>query len=365
MFRIVGKQSNFRQWDLNQLVTCDCLKEGDDVVFRSYGKTYETTAFVQDGMVVADVPNFILQKAGSVRVDLGWGLECHLDCRTTFDVEAREKPEDYVCTENIKQRSSGLISILDADPLEPKEGQMWILKTATEELTTPVIELGEVSENSIAFKLCNASFDGKGAVVASYNIYVNGELNKTENIEPGGTCVVTDLSADTEYQISVCGVNGKVLSEMSNVLQATTHEYICVYTADEGDCVAVYAAWPTFENGKIVLASSSAARAVILSLTGDKAYINNDDIQGTYYPLAIPVNATSVTVECPSDTQYSFNGYTVTDGKYERTIDSGFKPAGETFIFDAGKCQYCYIYTKKTSGEFTEGDLAGTKITFA
>ncbi len=108
MFQIVGKKPHFKQWDLDQLVTCDCLKNGDDVVFRGYGKTYETTAFVQDGQVAADVPNFILQKAGSFQVDLGWGLECHLDCRTTFEVEAREKPEDYVCTENIKQRNISL-----------------------------------------------------------------------------------------------------------------------------------------------------------------------------------------------------------------------------------------------------------------
>lgn len=118
MFRIVGKQPNFKQWDLDQLVTCDCLKEGDDVVFRSGGKTYETTAFAQDGMVVADVPNFILQKADSFRVDLGWGLKCHLDCRTTFDVEAMEKPEDYVCTENIKQRNTSTVGATKVSALD-------------------------------------------------------------------------------------------------------------------------------------------------------------------------------------------------------------------------------------------------------
>ena len=105
MFQIVGKEQNFKQWDLEQLVTCACLKEGDAVVFSGHGKTYETTAFVQDGQAVADVPNFLLQKAGTFRVDLGWGLDCHMDCRTTFTVEAREKPDDYECNYNIKQRA--------------------------------------------------------------------------------------------------------------------------------------------------------------------------------------------------------------------------------------------------------------------
>lgn len=268
---------------------------------------------------------------------------------------------------------SGLISILDADPAEPKEGQMWILKTPPEKLTTPVIELGEVSENSIEIKLSNASFDGSGAVVASYNIYVNGELNKTENIAAGGTCVVAGLSAETEYRISVCGVKNGVLSEVSNALTATTLESpdipdepdnICVYTAGEGDCVDTYGLWPKAENGNIYLYAADAGKAAILSLTGDKAYASNVEVQGIYYPLAVPADAVSVTVECPNGTQYSYNGYTVTDGKYERTIDSGYKNPGVTCAFEAGKCQYCHVYIKKTSGSFSGGEIAGTTVTF-
>lgn len=106
MFTIYGGKTEFNQWDLEQLVTCDCLMEGDEVVFSGHGKTYETTAFVQDGKVWADVPNFMLNKAGNFVVDLGWGLHRHMDCRTVFNVAAKAKPEDYVCPYNIKPRNT-------------------------------------------------------------------------------------------------------------------------------------------------------------------------------------------------------------------------------------------------------------------
>lgn len=105
MFKIYSGATEFKQWDLDQLVVNDCMKEGDEVVFCAHGKAYETTAFVQDGKVVADVPNFLLQESGEIRVDLGWGLDVHLDCRTYLAVTAQAKPKNYVCEYNIKDRT--------------------------------------------------------------------------------------------------------------------------------------------------------------------------------------------------------------------------------------------------------------------
>lgn len=105
LFVIYGGKQEFAQWDLDQMVTNPCMKEGDEVVFRACGKAYETTAFVKNGEVVADVPNFLLRKAGKITVDLGWGLDVHMDCRTVFNVTAQEKPEGYACECNIKERA--------------------------------------------------------------------------------------------------------------------------------------------------------------------------------------------------------------------------------------------------------------------
>ena len=104
MFAIYGGKQEFTQWDLDQLVTNPCMEEGSEVVFKSRGKTYETTAFVMNGEVVADVPNFLLQEPCSITVDLGWGLDVRMECRTVFNVVEREKPVDYCCEYNIKNR---------------------------------------------------------------------------------------------------------------------------------------------------------------------------------------------------------------------------------------------------------------------
>ncbi len=258
-----------------------------------------------------------------------------------------------------------LLSILDSDPVKPKEGQMWILKTATEELTTPVIELGTVGENSIAIKLSNASFDGSGAVVATYNIYVNGELRKTENIEPGGTCTVDSLSPETEYQISVCGVKGTVLSEVSNVLTAVT-EAQYVLTVGEGNCVACIGYKGNVVDGiHYLIDAGGNTRAVVVGTTGDVPFTNGEGVTGEYYPFPVPEDATSVTVQIPSGIRFSYNGYTVTDGQYERTLDSGFKNAGTTITFDAGSLQYCYFFFNKNNLAITEEDMVGITATFA
>ena len=71
MFTIYGGKQEFMQWDLDQFVTNPCMQEGDEVVFyNSHGATYVVKAFVQNGEVLADVPNYLLQMDGNILVDL-------------------------------------------------------------------------------------------------------------------------------------------------------------------------------------------------------------------------------------------------------------------------------------------------------
>lgn len=102
MFEIYGGKAAFDQWDLNQRVTCSCLKVGDPVVFNAHGKRYTDKAYEKDGGIWADVPNFLLQKHGSIRVELGHGLDVHLNCRTYFDVVKKDKPDGYDCPYNVE-----------------------------------------------------------------------------------------------------------------------------------------------------------------------------------------------------------------------------------------------------------------------
>ncbi len=105
MFKIYGGATEFKQWELDQMVTNPCMKAGDEVVFRNAsGETYVVKAFEQNGEVVADVPNYLLQDALNILVDLEQGADKHDDCRTTFVVVAQDKPEGYDCPCNLPDR---------------------------------------------------------------------------------------------------------------------------------------------------------------------------------------------------------------------------------------------------------------------
>lgn len=106
MFHIYGGKKEFQQWETGQLVTCPHMEVGDAVVFRAHGKAYATKATQREVGVWADVPNYLLQEAGEIRIDLGWDANGHLDCRTYFEIAEQEKPEDYSCDCNIEHGST-------------------------------------------------------------------------------------------------------------------------------------------------------------------------------------------------------------------------------------------------------------------
>lgn len=110
MFTIYGGKTEFEQWDLDQLVSNPCMKEGNEVVFKnSHGETYVTKAFKRGGEVLADVPNYLLQKHGNILVTLEQGADRHTECETIITVRAKDKPEDYKCSGNIKERKQDAV----------------------------------------------------------------------------------------------------------------------------------------------------------------------------------------------------------------------------------------------------------------
>lgn len=258
-----------------------------------------------------------------------------------------------------RSRNVTAIEMRDTDPTgeELTEGRIWILRVGDNTLTIPVIELGNVSDNSIAVKLSNASHDENGDVVTTYNVYVNGVLNKTATITAGGTCVVDGLSPETEYQISVRGVKGEVLSEMSNTLTATTLE-----VPVEPKIVYFLGAVANESDGDISI-NGNPARSLALYTVGEKACVNSIT-QETYYPIPVPADATSVTVEC-SGLMYGYNGWNLNNDTYTFDVDSGWKNSGETYTFAAGAAEYATIgFRKSDYTDLTEEDIAKITITF-
>lgn len=262
------------------------------------------------------------------------------------------------------------IDVLDTDPTgeDLTEGRIWILKTTTEKLTTPVIELGTVGEDSIAIKLSNASFDGSGAVVETYRVYVNGSYVKSETIVAGGICTVSGLVKGTKYQISVRGVNGNAISAWSNTLSATTAGEPVVPdepdVPDDGTPKIVYLLGGVGEDNGDIVTKGYKARAAAVYNTGEKAIVNNYDAN-TYYPIPVPADATSCTVVCPGF-MFGYNGWNLTDGAYTYDVDSGWKNSGATYKFNAGAAEYATIGIKKTDDStITMEDLVNINITIA
>lgn len=263
------------------------------------------------------------------------------------------------------------IEVLTEDPAESElyEGRIWILKTKLLNITSPVIELVSTDENSITLQLSNASFDENGDVVTFYNIYLNNAVWRySVEIAAGDTFTVTGLSPSTEYQISVSGVKDNSISEQSNKIIVTTSlsSTNAIYIMGENNCVGVLGAQGSVANGVHYLIWNGVTRGVMVSTVGDDAFTNNSDkITDTYYPLRVPPLATSVTLVSTAGLMFSYNGYTVTNGSYARTVDSGWKNSGTTITLTPGQCQYCYFFFKRSDGADISADFAGITATFA
>lgn len=258
------------------------------------------------------------------------------------------------------------IEMLDSDPVGEAltEGRIWILRVGDNTLTTPVIELGDVSENSIEIKLSNASHDENGDVVTTYNVYVDSVLNKTATITAGGTCVIDGLSPETEYQISVRGVKDATISKLSNTLTATTLEVLDGYQETK-----ILAGYSVVEDNNVVgcAIQDRFARAVYVAISGNKEVPPIiDNVQ--YYLVELPEDAISCTVSCDGF-MWGFNGWnTGSDGRLTYDVDSGWQSSGATYTFEAGAAEYVTIGFKKASAgseTITQEDVTGITVTFA
>lgn len=97
MFTIYGGKTEFNQWEQGQRVTNPKLTVGNKVRFwNATGETHPMIAYMHEGVVVADVPNDLLQHCSPLLVQLCGDPEC----LTRFIVNAQKKPADYVFIDN-------------------------------------------------------------------------------------------------------------------------------------------------------------------------------------------------------------------------------------------------------------------------
>lgn len=103
MINIYGGRTSFWQWDSDQKVTSSNFKVGDKIHFFNMKNSTAlvTLAYELDGVVVADVPNILLQKPLPLMVYHYIDTEdSHFtNIKKTFEVNQRPKPDDYICTQ--------------------------------------------------------------------------------------------------------------------------------------------------------------------------------------------------------------------------------------------------------------------------
>lgn len=103
MLQIYGNRDELFQWDVNQKVIADGLAIGDEIHCYNIKQSNAlvTIAYMLDGVVVADIPNLLLQSSLPLSIyryvsdeDGQYTIDEH-----TFNVKQRPKPADYVYAE--------------------------------------------------------------------------------------------------------------------------------------------------------------------------------------------------------------------------------------------------------------------------
>lgn len=98
MFKLEDGREHFYQWDLDRriIVEDETIKQ---VHFSNaiISESLVVNTYAVDGVLYADVPNILLQTDWDIKVYAHDG--CHTCNKACYEVEAREKPADYVYTE--------------------------------------------------------------------------------------------------------------------------------------------------------------------------------------------------------------------------------------------------------------------------
>lgn len=199
---IYGGKPKFYQWDLNQRVTHEGLSVGDSVHFSSMKQpnALPVTAYELDGVVVADVPNILLQSPHPIFVYLvdtsGNGRSTKREYR--FPVISRPKPSDYAYTETETKTWDALNA--KVEDLKNNQGEQ-IAQAVTAYLrdnpvsAAPPAILGEVA-------LLAANWVGSGSlysqVVTVEGVTENSQVDLTPSVEQLVVFYEKDLTLLTE-----------------------------------------------------------------------------------------------------------------------------------------------------------------------
>ena len=124
--------------------------------------------------------------------------------------------------------------------------------------------------------------------------------------------------------------------------------------------LAVLKAGVTIIGSNITIQTTNTGRASVYCLEGEFACVEDKAIDGVYYPIPVPADATAVTITNNIGANVGAAFYTYENYAYTRVNDVGWKPSGTTIEFEAGAYHYLTVNTS-TSETITEYTVEFTK----
>lgn len=227
---VLGESQDLWQWDLGRKVsvndeTCTSVHFGDVL----NDKSYQVSVNEENGERVAYVPNIVLQNSGVLPVyaylataDGGYTIR-----KTTLDVKRKEKPVDYVYTEedlealdNLSKRITALAAAFNS---EPKAYPVKVFEEMTTDGTHLVVDktfseiAGAVSNNYWVYCVYSTSFIGEQAYFWLSDVNTSEISFVCVSPEKSNKIVITEDGVDYSSVGIVHTVNGVAPDENGNV----------------------------------------------------------------------------------------------------------------------------------------------------
>lgn len=194
---------------------------------------------------------------------------------------------------------------------------------------------------------------------------LKSDLVVTANYSDSSTQTVTNYTLSGTLTVGTSTITVSYGGKTTTFTVTVTEAEIYSYSYANGDLIKLVASCSYVEGvGAYYTDSTDNKRRTFLSSSGENTLLFKDSqgnyVDGEYYPIPIPSDATSVTVSITPNLNnigVGFYTYDETAGTYTRVYDQGWTPGSYTNTFTAGEYDAITVTAKtRFSVAFTESD---------
>lgn len=212
MFKIYDGRSEFYQWDMHQQVIIDDHTI-EEVHFcnKTDSCALVSKAYEKEGLWVADVPDILLQESFPIRV-YAYCNKSTTRASTTFKVNARSKPADYVYTDVIDAVEQLQEEVAELAKGGEAAAEVEALKASVAALSNIVLTL-DTPEIEVVVEKEEEEEEGGDTPLPPPQYYIHFNDDSTEFVEKGNATVEfdgvkTSLEYGKDYYCHECRIYG-------------------------------------------------------------------------------------------------------------------------------------------------------------